>query len=201
AFMGGLFQINPVWDFGPFDATTVSAASQPDWYVGWLEGALRLFPPADVEVFGVLIPSPFVPGVVIPGLGFTVLALWPFIEARITGDRAEHHLLDRPRDAPLRTAVGVAGLLYFGILTIAGGNDVLSLLFNVPVETMTVMLRYATFVVPILGGLVAYRIAKDLRDSGTHPFRRGGGVRLRRTSSGGFEEAADRGWNRPPPGG
>ncbi|HYO61912.1 MAG TPA: cytochrome bc complex cytochrome b subunit, partial [Actinomycetota bacterium] len=179
AFMGGLFQINPVWDFGPFDATTVSAASQPDWYVGWLEGALRLFPPFDVEIFGVLIPSPFIPGVVIPGLGFTVLALWPFIEARLTGDREEHHLLDRPRDAPLRTAVGVAGLLYFGVLTIAGGNDVLALLFNVPVETMTVMLRYATFVLPLGGGLLAYRIARDLRDSGTHPFRRSRGVRLR----------------------
>jgi ubiquinol-cytochrome c reductase cytochrome b subunit len=164
AFMGGLFQINPVWDFGPFDATTVSAASQPDWYVGWLEGALRLFPPFDLEVFGILIPSPFIPGVVIPGLGFTVLALWPFIEARITGDRDEHHLLDRPR-------------------------DVLALLFNVPVETMTVMLRYATFVVPLLGGLVAYRIARDLGDSGSRPFGRTRGVRLRRTESGGFEEA------------
>ena len=188
AFMGGLFQINPIWEFGPFDATTVSAASQPDWYVGWLEGALRLFLPFDVEVFGILIPSTFVPGVVIPGLGFTVLALWPFIEAHLTGDTDEHHLLDRPRDAPLRTAVGVAGLLYFGVLTIAGGNDVLSLLFNVPVEAMTVMLRYATFLLPLLGGLLAYRIAKDLRDSDTHVFRRGGGVRLRRTESGGFAE-------------
>ncbi|HYP22827.1 MAG TPA: cytochrome bc complex cytochrome b subunit [Actinomycetota bacterium] len=188
AFMGGLFQINPVWDFGPFDATTVSAASQPDWYVGWLEGALRLFPPFDLEVFGVLIPSPFIPGVVIPGLGFTVLALWPFIEARITGDTDEHHLLDRPRDAPLRTAVGVAGLLYFGVLTIAGGNDVLALLFNVPVETMTVLLRYATFVLPVFGGLLAYRIASDLGSSGSHPFRRSRGVKLRRTESGGFEE-------------
>ena len=189
AFMGGLVQINPIWEFGPFDATTVSAASQPDWYVGWLEGALRLFPPFDFEVFGILVPSPFVPGVVIPGLGFTVLALWPFIEARLTGDAGEHHLLDRPRDAPLRTAVGVAGLLYFGVLTIAGGNDVLSLLFNVPVETMTVMLRYATFVLPLLGGLVAYRVARDLRDSGTDVFRRGGGVRLRRNDAGGFTEA------------
>jgi ubiquinol-cytochrome c reductase cytochrome b subunit len=191
AFMGGLFQINPIWDFGPFDATTVSAASQPDWYVGWLEGALRLFPPFDVEVFGILIPSPFVPGVVLPGLGFTVLALWPFIEARLTGDREEHHLLDRPRDAPLRTGVGVAGLLYFGVLTIAGGNDVLSLLFNVPVETMTVLLRYATFVLPIAGGLIAYRIARDLRDSDAHPFRRDPGTRLRRNEAGGFADIRD----------
>jgi ubiquinol-cytochrome c reductase cytochrome b subunit len=189
AFMGGLFQINPVWDFGPFDPTTVSAASQPDWYVGWLEGALRLFPPFDFEVFGILVPSPFIPGVVLPGIGFTILALWPFIEARLTGDRDEHHLLDRPRDAPLRTGVGVAGLLYFGVLTIAGGNDVLALLFNVPVETMTVFLRYATFLLPLFGGLVAYRIARDLGDSGTRPFGRTRGVRLRRTASGGFEES------------
>ncbi|MDQ3916714.1 MAG: cytochrome bc complex cytochrome b subunit [Actinomycetota bacterium] len=195
AFLGGLFQINPIWEFGPFDATTVSAASQPDWYLGWLEGALRLFPPFDVELGGVLVASPFVPGVVIPGLGFTVLALWPFIEARLTGDREEHHLLDRPRDAPMRTAVGVAGLLYFAVLTIAGGNDVLALLFNVPVETMTVMLRYATFVLPLLGGLIAYRVAKDLRDSDTPVFRRTKGVVLRRNERGGFTDPPeDSGW-------
>ncbi|MDQ3958059.1 MAG: cytochrome bc complex cytochrome b subunit [Actinomycetota bacterium] len=188
AFMGGLFQINPIWHFGPFDATAVSAASQPDWYVGWLEGALRLFPPSDFEVFGVLIPSPFVPGVVLPGVGFTILALWPFIEARLTGDREEHHLLDRPRDLPLRTGVGVAGLLYFAVLTIAGGNDVLSLVFNVPVESMTVILRYATFVVPVLGGLVAYRVARDLKASEWHPFGRGRPTALRRNAAGGFDE-------------
>jgi len=187
AFMGGLLQINPVWDYGPFDPTAVSAPSQPDWYIGWLEGALRLAPPMDIEVFGVLIPSPFIPGVVLPGVAFGVMAAWPFIEARLTGDKREHHLLDDPRDVPWRVGIGVAGLLFFLILTIAGGNDVLAILFKSSVNQITNVLRIAVFLVPALGGLVSYKVAEDLRRSGSKPFRPDPGVRLRRNRAGGFE--------------
>ena len=188
AFMGGLIQINPVWDFGPFDPTTVSAPSQPDWYIGWLEGALRLFPPFDVTFLGVTIPSPFIPGIVMPGIVFTLMALWPFIEARATKDQTAHHLLDDPRDAPVRLAIGVGGLVFFLLLTIAGGNDVLALLFNTSVEQITNVLRVLVIVGPIAAGLVAYRIASELRSSGQRPFRHRRAVRFRRNSSGGFEE-------------
>ncbi len=188
ALMGGLVQINPVWSYGPFDATTVSAPAQPDWYVGWLEGSLRLFPPFRFTLFGVTIPSPFVPGVLIPGLLFTVLALWPFLESWVTGDRAEHNLLDRPYEHPIRTALGVAGLLIFVVYTIGGGNDVLSLVLGVPVEVMTNILRVAIFVVPILGFGVTYRICIELRDRGGGVMHRGPGIRLRRNVQGGFDE-------------
>jgi ubiquinol-cytochrome c reductase cytochrome b subunit len=187
AFMGGLIQINPVWDYGPFDPTAVSAPAQPDWYIGWLEGSLRLFPPFDVTIFGILIPSPFIPGVVIPGLAFTVIALWPFIEARITGDRNEHHLLDLPRDVPLRTAIGVAGTLFFVILTIAGGNDVLAVTFNVSLVQITNLLRVLVIVIPPLGGVVAYKIASELSSLDSRPAGRDPGVRLRRNRHGGFD--------------
>ncbi len=188
ALMGGLVQINPVWSYGPFDATTVSAPAQPDWYVGWLEGSLRLFPPFRLTLFGVTIPSPFVPGVLIPGLLFTVLALWPFLEARFTGDRAEHNLLDRPYEHPMRTALGVAGLLIFVVYTIGGGNDVLALVLGVPVETMTEILRVAIFAVPILGFAITYRICIELRERGGGVMHRGPGIRLRRNAQGGFDE-------------
>ncbi|MGI8426956.1 MAG: cytochrome bc1 complex cytochrome b subunit, partial [Actinomycetota bacterium] len=92
--LAGLFQINPVWIFGPFDADKVSAGSQPDWYMGWIEGALRLMPPWEVRAFGHTIPNPFFPGVLFPGLIFTVLYMWPFLEARLTGDMAAHNLLN-----------------------------------------------------------------------------------------------------------
>ena len=163
SLMGGLIQINPVWNYGPFDATAVSAPSQPDWYVGWLEGALRLFPPIEFTFLGVTIPSSFLPAVVMPGLAFTVIALWPFIEARVTKDRDEHHLLDRPSDVPVRTGVGTAGLLFFAILTLAGGNDVLALAFGLPVEAVTWSLRVGLLVVPPLGGYLAYRIALGMK--------------------------------------
>jgi ubiquinol-cytochrome c reductase cytochrome b subunit len=191
ALLGGLVQINAIWSYGPFDPSAVSAPSQPDWYVGWLEGAIRLFPAFEPTIFGVTIPSMFIPGVVIPGIGFTVMALWPFIEQRFTKDREAHHLLDRPRDRPARTAIGMGAILYVMLLTLAGGNDVLALTFNVPIEAMVWFLRVALFVVPVLGGMVTYRVCSELQSSDAHPLRRRRGVRLRRNAEGGFDEVAD----------
>jgi ubiquinol-cytochrome c reductase cytochrome b subunit len=188
ALLGGLVQINAVWNYGPFDASAVSAPSQPDWYVGWLEGAIRLFPAFEPTIFGVTIPSMFIPGVVIPGIGFTVLALWPFIEQRVTNDRALHNILDNPRDRPARSAIGVGGILYVALLTIAGGNDVLALTFNVPIEAMVWFLRIGLFVIPVLGGFITYKVCTELQSSGARPARRKRGTRLRRNAEGGFEE-------------
>jgi ubiquinol-cytochrome c reductase cytochrome b subunit len=186
--MGGVVQINPVWTYGPFDANRVSAPAQPDWYVGWLDGALRLFPPVEFTVLGITIPSVFVPAIVIPGIAFGIMTLWPFIEPRLTGDRDEHHILDRPRDNALRTSVGVAGLLVFVVLTVAAGNDVAALVLNIPVEVTTELLRIGFFVIPLLGFFVTYRICKELqRRTDVTDARQP--VRLRRTAAGGFEEA------------
>ncbi|HEX2140979.1 MAG TPA: cytochrome bc complex cytochrome b subunit [Candidatus Limnocylindria bacterium] len=187
AFMGGVVQINPIWTYGPFDPNTVSAPAQPDWYVGWLDGALRLFPPIEFTILGITVPTVFVPGIVIPGIAFGIMTLWPFIEPRLTGDHGEHHILDRPRDNALRTSIGVAGLLVFVVLTVAAGNDVIALIFNAPVEVMTELLRIAFFVVPVLGFLVTYRICVELQRK-TDVSDAHQPVRLRRTASGGFEE-------------
>ena len=97
AGLGGLVQINPVWLWGPYQPTHVTTAAQPDWYVGFLEGALRLAPPWSITVFHHTISELFIPGVVLPGLTFALLYAWPFLEARRTHDHDEHHLLDRPR--------------------------------------------------------------------------------------------------------
>lgn len=194
ALLGGLVQINPIWSYGPFDATTVSAPAQPDWYIGWLDGALRLFPPIEVTALGVTIPSPFLPGVLLPGLAFTIMTLWPFIDRRLlTRDAAEHHLLELPRDNPLRTALGVAGVLVFVVLTVAGGNDVVALVFNVPVELMTDVLRVAVFLVPLLGFAITYRICVERRRGRDRSLNARRALLLERTPEGGFREveAAD----------
>ncbi len=189
ALMGGLLQINPIWTYGPFDPTRVSAPSQPDWYVGWLDGALRLFPPWEVTLLGVTIPSPFIPGILLPGLAFGIMTLWPFLESWVTGDHREHHLLERPRDAPVRTAVGVAALLLFVLLTLAAGNDVAAVILRIPLEETTNLLRIAVVVVPVVGALVTYRVCVGLRrrDAALRGRPRPGAIRLERNAAGGFD--------------
>ncbi len=192
--VAGLIQINPVWLYGPYVPYVATVPAQPDWYVGWLEGALRLGLPIEPTILGVTIPSPFVPGILIPGLLMTLLALWPFLEARLTHDHAEHHLLDAPWQTPIRTATGAAGVALFLVLTIAGGNDVLSVMLDVPVEGITVVFRVLLVVAPIVTWLVVYRIARDVRSNHERREREGvpeepPSVILVRNPTGGFSEA------------
>ena len=167
--LAGLFQINPVWVYGPFDPANVSAGAQPDWYLGWLEGALRLMPPWEVRAFGFTIPNPFFPGLLIPGLTFNILYLWPWIESRfITKDHEPHNLLNRPRDVPVRTALGVAGFAFYAVLFVAGGNDVIAGLFNLPLENVTRALQILLFALPLVAGVATYRICKELKGRDPH---------------------------------
>ena len=191
AVIGGLVQVNPIWVYGPFDATVVSSPAQPDWYVGWLDGALRIFPPFEPTILGVTIPSPFLPGVVIPGAILTVVALWPFLEARVTRDSREHHILDHIAEHPIRTATGATILTLFGVLTLAGGNDVLAFYLSADLETLTVVFRMIAVVLPIVAWLVVFRIcvAWQRRLVASSIARARGGQALRRDAAGGFEEA------------
>ncbi|HYT30629.1 MAG TPA: cytochrome bc complex cytochrome b subunit [Actinomycetota bacterium] len=201
--LGGLVQVNPIWVYGPYSAHIVSQASQPDWYMGWLEGAIRLFPNWEIRAFGHEIPEPFFPTVLMPGLFFTALGLWPWIERGITKDLGEHNLLNFPRDVPWRTALGTAALTYFVVLTIAGGDDVIAANLGVSIETMTLMLRAVVLVLPVIAYAVALYVARELRRSGVHPVRRSQISTVRRTREGGFEstEVAGGGFAGPGEGG
>jgi ubiquinol-cytochrome c reductase cytochrome b subunit len=187
AGLGGLAQINPVWQSGPFKAANVTSPAQPDWYLGWVDGLLRLSGPWSFKVFGSTVSENFWPAILFPAIAFGVITLWPWIERRFTGDRTAHHLLDRPRDAPAHTATGLAGLVWFFIPFLAGGNDIMAVLLNVPVETVTQILRYALFIAPLLTWLVALWVCRSLRATRVHPATPTAGVRLRRTPSGGYE--------------
>ncbi|WP_334144125.1 cytochrome bc1 complex cytochrome b subunit [Rhabdothermincola sp.] len=163
AALGGLAQINPVWMWGPYQPQNVSSASQPDWYMGWLEGALRLMPNWEWRGWGYQIPNPFWAAVLLPGVTFTLLYLWPWIEARVTKDRREHHVLDRPRDRPVRTALGAATLSFYTVLGFAGSNDVLAIAFDLSLNAVLVAFRVLLFVVPPVVGVVTYRVCKELQ--------------------------------------
>jgi len=111
AAMGGLSQINPIWEYGPYNPFSVTAPAQPDWYIGWLDGALRLGGAWDFSLPGGFVVSELVwPAILFPAVAIGTITFWPWIEPIFSKDRAERHLLDRPRDVPFRTATGVFGL-------------------------------------------------------------------------------------------
>ena len=199
ALLGGLFQINPVWLYGPYDPTTASAPAQPDWYVGWLEGILRLTPWGDIHVFGHTIPGVFIPAALVPAVFFAGILLWPFIEQRITRDDAPHQLLNRARDVPWRSAIGAGVLAFAVVLTLAGSNDVLARFFGVPVEWITAALRLALLIVPPVAGYVGWEVCRELRREAPGSEPGGRWIRLRRSSAGGFEEIEPEG-REPRPG-
>ncbi|HEX3621712.1 MAG TPA: hypothetical protein VHT97_05280, partial [Acidimicrobiales bacterium] len=162
AFLGGLAQVNPIWLYGPFKPAAVTTASQPDWYMGWLEGALRLAPAWRIHVFGYTISELFWPGVVLPSVTFGLLYLWPFLERRVTGDTAEHHLLDRPRDRPVRTAIGVGTLAFYVVLFLAGSQDIGAQKLAVAIPTLTRVFQVMLVVLPLVMALLAWKICRDL---------------------------------------
>ena len=149
AFVGGLVTINPIWLFGPFTPDQVSAGSQPDWYIGFLDGALRMMPNWETVIFGWTISwNIMIPAMILPGILFTVLALYPFLEAWVTGDKGEHNLLDRPRNAPTRTGFGMMAISFYVLLWIGGANDIIAVAFDLSINAITWFLRIAIFVIP-----------------------------------------------------
>jgi ubiquinol-cytochrome c reductase cytochrome b subunit len=162
ALLGGLAQVNPIWLYGPFKPAAVSTASQPDWYMGWLEGALRLAPGWRIHLFGYTISEVFWPAVVLPGITFGLIYLWPWIERRVTGDTAEHHLLDRPRDRPVRTAFGVGTLTFYVVLFVAGSQDIGAQKFVTAIPTLTRILQALMVVLPALAAVLTWKICRDL---------------------------------------
>jgi ubiquinol-cytochrome c reductase cytochrome b subunit len=168
--LGGLVQINPVWLYGPFEPHQVTSPAQPDWYLGWVEGALRMFPAWELRAFGFEIPNPFYPAVLMPGVTFGLLYLWPFLEARFTGDRRAHNLLDRARDHPLRTAFGAATLTFYTVMFFAASNDLIATWFDLRVLVITQFFRVLLFALPPLVGYIVHRLMHALAASGAPRF-------------------------------
>jgi ubiquinol-cytochrome c reductase cytochrome b subunit len=170
--LGGLVQINPIWQWGPYETGLSTNGAHPDWYLGWLIGALRLVPAFDVHVFGyTLVPNPFWGGALFPLLVFGFLFAWPSLERRFSGDRAFHNVLDRPRDAPWRTAIGAAFFTWVGLIFLVGSADRIFVELGIPYTWQIWIYRVAVFVGPALAFLVAKRICDELRVNDLHPFR------------------------------
>ncbi|TDD16319.1 ubiquinol-cytochrome c reductase cytochrome b subunit [Kribbella turkmenica] len=164
ALMGALMQINPVWLYGPYNPAEVTAGSQPDWYMGWLEGSVRIMPGIESSFWGITLSwNLIIPALLVPPAFVTLVALYPFIEAWITGDKREHHLLDRPRNMPTRTGIGAAFITFYGLLWVGGGNDLIATHFGLSLNSVTWFLRFAVFLGPILAFWITRRIAISLQ--------------------------------------
>jgi ubiquinol-cytochrome c reductase cytochrome b subunit len=195
SLVAGVAQINPVWAYGPYRPDMISQGSQPDWYMGFLEGALRAFPawefvlPGGYTVnLGVLVPA-----VVLPTVMALVIGLWPFLEAWVTQDKEEHHLLDRPRDQATRTAFGSAFIALYLMLFFGGANDLLAVRFHLSMNAITWVVRIGIFVIPVVTYIVTKRICLGLqlrdRDKLLHGRETG---RIKRLPHGEFVEVHER---------
>lgn len=164
AFLGAVASINPIWLYGPYTPGQVSAGSQPDWYMGWLDGLVRMSPPIETVTFGYTISwNILIPGLILPGIMFTGLALYPFIESWATGDKREHHLLDRPRNAPTRTAIGAMALTFTLVSLINGGNDIIATTFDLTINQMMWFSRIGIIVFPPLAYIITKRLCLSLQ--------------------------------------
>ena len=163
--LSALVTINPVWMYGPYVPDQVTAGSQPDFYIGWLDGAVRLMPNWEINLWHhyTLSLNIMIPAMIIPGLLFTGIALFPWLESWVTGDKRVHHILDRPRNAPTRTALGVGTIAFYGMLWLSGGNDIIATTFTIPFNTITWVLRFAIFIVPPLAFIVTRRFCVSLQ--------------------------------------
>jgi len=161
--LGGLVQINPVWLWGPYHVGDGTNGAQPDWYLGWLIGALRLVPGFDLTIgHYTLVPNPFWGGALFPGVVFGILILWPWLERKVTGDDAFHNLLERPRDNPWRTAIGVAILTWVFLIFVSGSADRVDVLFGIDYATQIWVYRVAIWVVPVIALFVTKRVCDEL---------------------------------------
>ena len=186
ALLSTIAQINPIWLYGPYTPASISAGSQPDFYMGFLEGALRIFPSWTWDLAGHTVAwNVLIPALVPLGAVFTGAALWPFIEQWATGDRAEHHVNDRPRNAPTRTAIGVAVITFYGIMLLEGANDLLANYLHVPLYTITWIARVAWIMQP---GRRLHRDQADLHRAAAQ----GPGTAAPRARDRGHQAAAER---------
>ena len=187
--LGGLVQINPIWQYGPYEAYLGTNGAQPDWYMGWLIGALRLMPGFDLTFdHKTIAPNPFFGGILFPLVVFGVLYLWPAVERRLTGDHARHDLLQRPRDAPARTALGAAFFAWILTIFMAGAADRLLVDIGFPYAGQVWFFRILAVVAPIVVFAFTLRLCRELAATEGRPLREWVGTIVGRRPDGGYAE-------------
>ena len=174
ALMSTFAQINPIWLYGPLQPVghhrRVPARLLPGAAGGRAADHARL----GVERLRAYVRVQRVHPALVPlGLIFTGAALWPFLEQWITGDRREHHVNDRPRNAATRTAIGMAAVTFWGVLWLEGANDIIADQLQIPLFTLTWIARFAVILGPIIAYWVTKRICLGLQRKDAHLLEHG----------------------------
>jgi ubiquinol-cytochrome c reductase cytochrome b subunit len=161
--LGGLFQINPIWNFGPYTPAQVSAGSQPDFYMAWSDGMARLFPAWEAVIGNYRIPATFWSTAAFLPVLFVLAGAYPAIERRFTKDNARHNLLQRPRDCPVRTSLGVMAIAFYMVLLISSANDWFAYFFDITLNATTWMGRIGLLVLSPIAYWATYRLCLGLQ--------------------------------------
>ncbi|MGN6444209.1 cytochrome bc1 complex cytochrome b subunit [Amnibacterium sp.] len=189
--MGAFFTINPIWVYGPYDPSPISAGTQPDWYIGFADGALRLMPgwlggPGGIPMEFTILNTTYSLNILIPivvlGLFIVTVMIYPFLEAWVTGDKREHHIADRPRNVPTRTAIGAAGATFYFVLFAGASSDIVATHFMLSIESVITILQFMLFLGPVAAFFITKRICLALqkkdRQIVLHGYESGRIVRL-----------------------
>ncbi|WP_370512331.1 cytochrome bc complex cytochrome b subunit [Frigoribacterium sp. ACAM 257] len=181
--IASLFTINPIWNYGPYDPSPVSAGTQPDWYIGFADGALRLVPPGwEFLFFGYTVSMNILAPIALLTLFILAVLLYPFLEAWVTGDKREHHILDRPRNAPTRTAIGAAGIVLYAALWAAASSDIMATHFKLSLNFVIHSVQAVLIIGPFLAFWITKRVCLALmkkdREIALHGYESGRIVRL-----------------------
>ena len=185
ATLAAVAQINPIWLYGPYTPVSVSSLSQPDWYIGFLEGALRMMPGVEANVAGhTFVWAVFLPAVALPAAFFLIMGCYPFLEQWATGDKRYHQVLDRPRNAPARTGIGVAIMTMAADIQLAGADDVIADHLNMPFEYLVWVLRIGFFAFPVIGFVVARHVCLALQRADRRKLRQGSAYGIAAQASG-----------------
>jgi ubiquinol-cytochrome c reductase cytochrome b subunit len=187
--LSSVVEINPIERYGEYREWIVPNPATPDWYAGWLDGALRLGPAVEWRVFGHPIPAVFWPGAVLPLLALLLVIGWPWLDALLCGDRAYHDVLVPPSAAPWRVGVGAALIAAGIILTLAATDDEQALALHVPVATLVAFYRFLFAFGSIAVGLIAAMFTQQVRVRRTlHGPEAERVVIIKRNERGGFDE-------------
>ncbi|MGW9450880.1 cytochrome bc1 complex cytochrome b subunit [Streptomyces sp. NPDC055632] len=163
AAIAAIASINPIWALGPYRPDQVSTGAQPDWYMGFAEGLIRVMPGWEINLWGhTLVLGVMIPLVLFPAV-LAAIAVYPFIESWITGDKREHHIAQRPRNAPTRTAFGVAWITAYMVMLVGGGNDLWATHFHLSINSITWFVRIFFFLGPVIAFIVTKRICLGLQ--------------------------------------